>query len=92
MFCKARRFVRPDLSSNCLQRLTVDDTSSQGVKPKGLPHLYPLDKSISNIRAVGGILYLYSNFNRTFCKRTVKSLIRCHVMRHLIFWIYTVCQ
>ena len=30
---QARRFVGPDLGPNCLQRLSVDDTSRQIVKP-----------------------------------------------------------
>ena len=46
--------------------------------PNGFPHLYQLDKSFSNIRVVGGgdTFHLYSNFDRTFCKQTVKTLIR----------------
>ena len=30
---------------------------------------------------------LYSNFNRTFCKQTVETLIR----RRILIWVYTVC-
>ena len=39
---------------------------------------------------LAGIFHFYSNFNGTFCKQTVETLIRCHVLRHLI-WVYTVC-
>ena len=31
---EARRFVGPDLSPNCLQRLSADDTGRQRVTPK----------------------------------------------------------
>ena len=37
-----------------------------------------------------GIFYFYSNFKRNFCKQTVKNLIRCRVLRRLI-WFCTVC-
>ena len=40
---------------------------------------------------VGGIFHFYSNFNRTFCKQIVVTLIRCRVLRRLI-WVCTVCQ
>ena len=43
--------------------------------PNGFPHLYQLDKSISNIRLLGDNFHLYSNLDRTFCKQTVKTLI-----------------
>ena len=32
----------------------------------------------------------YSNFTRTFCKQTVETLIRRHILRHLI-WFCPVC-
>ena len=37
------------------------------------------------------ILHFYSNFDRTFCKLTMENLIRCRMLRHLI-WLCTVCQ
>ena len=39
---------------------------------------------------LGGILLLYSNFNRTFCKQTAETLIRRRVLRRLIL-VCTVC-
>ena len=36
------------------------------------------------------VVYFYSNFNRTFCKQTVETLIRCRILQHLI-WVFTVC-
>ena len=40
---------------------------------------------------LGGIFHFYSNFHRTFCKQTVETLIRCHILWHLI-WVSTVYQ
>ena len=34
--------------------------------------------------------HFYSNFNRTFCKQTVETLIRCSILRYLI-WVCIVC-
>ena len=39
---------------------------------------------------LGGILYCYSNSKRTFCKQTVETLIRCRVLRRLV-WVSIVC-
>ena len=39
---------------------------------------------------LGSIFYFYSIFNRTFCKQTVENLIRCRVLRRLV-WVSTVC-
>ena len=39
---------------------------------------------------LGGIFHFYSNFNRTFCKQTVETLIRRRVLRRPIF-VCTVC-
>ena len=39
---------------------------------------------------MGGIFHFYSNFNRTFCKQTVETLIRHSVMRRLM-WVCIVC-
>ena len=36
----------------------------------------------------GGIFYFYSNFKRNFCKQTVENLIRCRVLRHLIWFLH----
>ena len=40
---------------------------------------------------LGGIFHLYSIFKRNFCKQTVQNLIRCRILRHLV-WFWTVCQ
>ena len=61
-------------------------------KPNGISLHYQLDQSISILRVVlWYFFHFYSNFNRTFCKQTVETLIRCHILRHLI-WVSTVCQ
>ena len=39
---------------------------------------------------LGGISHFYSNFNRTFCKKAVETLIRCRRMRRRV-WVCTVC-
>ena len=41
-------------------------------KPSGVSQRYQLEQSTSVLRVVGGILHFYSNFNRTFCKQTVR--------------------
>ena len=51
--------------------------------PKGFSHLYQMDEFISNFRVVGC-------FFSYFCKQTVETLIRCHIMWHLI-WVCAVC-
>ena len=58
--------------------------------PNGFSNLYQLDEFIYNFRVVSGIFHFYSNFNRTFCKQTVETLIRRHVMWRLT-WVCTVC-
>ena len=40
---------------------------------------------------LGGIFHFYSNFNTTFCKQTVETLIRRCIVRRLI-WVCTVCR
>ena len=41
---------------------------------------------------LGGIFFpFYSNFNRTFCKQIVESLIRRRILRRLV-WFCTVCR
>ena len=37
---------------------------------------------------LGGIFHFYSNFNRTFYKQTVRTLIRRRVLRRLV-WVCT---
>ena len=49
-------------------------------KPNGISH----QQSISVLGNVGGIFHFYSNFYRTFCKQTVETLIRRHIVWHLI--------
>ena len=39
---------------------------------------------------LGGILYFYSNFDRTLCKQTVEILIRRRILGRLI-WVCSVC-
>ena len=39
---------------------------------------------------LGGIFHLHSNFERTFCKQTVETLVRCRVTWRLI-WVCNVC-
>ena len=34
--------------------------------------------------------HIYSNFNRTFCKQTVETLIRRRILGRLI-WVCTIC-
>ena len=43
------------------------------------------------IGVLSGIYHFYSNFKRNFCKQTVENLIRCRVLRRLI-WFCTVCR
>ena len=45
-------------------------------KPNGIYQYYQLYQSISVLRVAGCIVHFYSNFNRTFCKQTVETLIR----------------
>ena len=49
-----------------------------------------MDQSISVLRFVGGSFHFYSNFHRSFCKQTVKNLVRRRFVQHLI-WVCTVC-
>ena len=49
-------------------------------KPNRISHCYKLDQSITALWVVGCILHFYSNFNRTFCKQTVETLIRRRVL------------
>ena len=55
----------------------------------GISHSSQLDQSISILRVIGWYFSFFSNFNRTFCKQTVETLIRRHIMRRLI-WVCTV--
>ena len=59
--------------------------------PNGFSHLYQLDESISNFRALVGSFHFYSNFKRKFFKQTVENLIRRRVLWRLI-WLCTVCR
>ena len=68
----------------------IEEVYLNPFKPNGISHFFQLEKSISNLRLLGGLFILFSNFNRRICKRTVKFLIRHRVMRCLI-WICTVC-
>ena len=44
--------------------------------PNGISHCCQLDQFISILRVLRGIFPFYSNFNRTFSKQTVETLIR----------------
>ena len=55
--------------------------------PNGISHYYQLGQSIS----VQGLYFsFYQLSSRTFCKQTVKTLIRSRVLRRLI-WVCTLC-
>ena len=64
-----------------------------------LTHLCPMDfpisinwkSSLPILELLGGISHFHPNFNRTFCRQTVKNLIRRHILRRLI-WFCTVCR
>ena len=58
--------------------------------PNGISNPYHLGQSISDLRVAGWYFSLYSNFNRTFCKQKVESLIRRRVLRRLL-WFCTAC-
>ena len=55
-------------------------------KPNGISQHYQLEQSITVLRDVG---CFFSNFNRTFQKQTVETLIRCRRTLHLV-WVCTV--
>ena len=59
-------------------------------KPNGVSHCYQLEQSIFVSIDVGWYFSFYSNFNRTFCKQTVETLIRRRVLWRLV-WICIVC-
>ena len=59
-------------------------------KPNVISHYHKLDQSISVLRVVRLYFSFLSNSNRIFCKQTVETLIRCRVLRRLI-WVSTVC-
>ena len=52
-------------------------------KMNGIFHSYQLDQFISVLRIVENIFHLYSNFDRTFWKQTVETLIGCRRMSDL---------
>ena len=53
-------------------------------------HPYQMDESITILGLLGGIFHFYSNFKRNFCLQIVENLIRCRILRHLI-WFCTDC-
>ena len=57
-------------------------------KPNGISHCYQLEKRFCF--KGGRVVHLYSNFNRTFSKQTVETLIRRHVLWRLV-WVCTIC-
>ena len=56
-----------------------------------LPSVIRRKGPFSNIGVLRGIFHFYSNFDRTFCKHTVETLIRRRILRRLIC-VCTVCQ
>ena len=59
--------------------------------PNRFSRTYHLDKSISNLRLMGGKFQFHLIFKSTFCKQTVQNLIRRRVLWCLI-WFFTVCR
>ena len=59
-------------------------------KPNGVSHCYQLEQYIFVSIDVGWYFLFYSNFNRTFCKQTVETLIRRRVLWRLVL-ICIVC-
>ena len=37
---------------------------------------------------LGGIFHFHSNFDRTFCRQTVETLIRRHVLSGCVLFVY----
>ena len=60
------------------------------LKPNEIYPYYQLDLSISVLRVVEWYFQFYSIFDRTFCKQTVDTLVRRHVLWRLIC-VCTVC-
>ena len=64
-------------------------------KPVGISHRYNWNRPFLTISVIrlkgmfGSIFHFHSNFNRTFCKQTVRTLIK-RIVRRLI-WYCTVC-
>ena len=65
--------------------------SNHPFKLNEISNWYQLDQCIPILNVLGGTFHFYSNFHRTFCKQTVETLIRRHVMWRLV-WVCTVCQ
>ena len=59
-------------------------------KPNEVSHCYQLEQSIFVSIDVGWHFSFYSNFNRTFCKQTVETLVRRRILWRLV-WICIVC-
>ena len=59
-------------------------------KPNRVSHCYQLEQSIFVSIDVGWYFSFYSNFNRTFCKQTVETMIRRRILWHLV-WNCIVC-
>ena len=52
-------------------------------KPNGISNHYHLEKSNNLLRDVGWYFSFVCNFDRTFCKHTVGTLIRHHALWRL---------
>ena len=64
--------------------------NSQDSLRMDLPTLISRKSPFKIIGVLGGVFHFFPNFNRTFCKQTVKILIRHRIMQCLI-WVCTVC-
>ena len=53
-------------------------------KSNGVSHCYQLEQSIFVSIDVGWYFSFYSNFSRTFCKKTVETLIRRRILWRLV--------
>ena len=58
--------------------------------PNGIYHFLSIRPVHLRSRVVRLYLHFYQNSNITYCKQTVKTLIRSRVLRRLI-WVCTVC-
>ena len=71
----------------CMMDLLIIGNS---FKPNGISLNFQLDQSISVLRVARWHFSFLFNFQSKFCKQTVESLIKCLVLRRLI-WYSTVC-
>ena len=78
--CEEQRFRKAcDKTSTTLSKAGLFNP----FKPNGISHTYQLDQSMSVLRVVRLYFSFLSNSNRSFCKQTVETLIRRHILRRL---------